>query len=84
MIKEKKKKKIKVENTKARYDLTMTCFQHTGMTPLMYAVKDNRSAFIDRMIELGAEIGARNNVSIRCNENYHQRQLQRIIGEKNQ
>ncbi|XP_044592745.1 serine/threonine-protein phosphatase 6 regulatory ankyrin repeat subunit C isoform X6 [Cotesia glomerata] len=33
----------------------------TGMTPLMYAVKDNRTAFLDRMIELGAEVGARNN-----------------------
>ncbi|XP_011500154.1 PREDICTED: serine/threonine-protein phosphatase 6 regulatory ankyrin repeat subunit B-like [Ceratosolen solmsi marchali] len=33
----------------------------TGMTPLMYAVKDNRTAFLDRMIELGADIGARNN-----------------------
>ncbi|CAD6208853.1 GSCOCG00010682001-RA-CDS, partial [Cotesia congregata] len=34
----------------------------TGMTPLMYAVKDNRTAFLDRMIELGADVGARNNV----------------------
>lgn len=34
------------------------------MTPLMYAVKDNRTAFIDRMIELGADLGARNNVSV--------------------
>ena len=33
------------------------------MTPLMYAVKDNRTAFLDRMIDLGADIGARNNVS---------------------
>ncbi|XP_014234163.1 serine/threonine-protein phosphatase 6 regulatory ankyrin repeat subunit A isoform X2 [Trichogramma pretiosum] len=33
----------------------------TGMTPLMYAVKDNRTAFLDRMIELGADVGARNN-----------------------
>ncbi|OXU17444.1 hypothetical protein TSAR_001124, partial [Trichomalopsis sarcophagae] len=32
----------------------------TGMTPLMYAVKDNRTAFLDRMIELGADVGARN------------------------
>lgn len=37
-------------------------FQTTGMTPLMYAVKDNRTAFLDRMIDLGADIGARNNV----------------------
>ncbi|XP_050446201.1 serine/threonine-protein phosphatase 6 regulatory ankyrin repeat subunit A isoform X1 [Cataglyphis hispanica] len=33
----------------------------TGMTPLMYAVKDNRSALLDRMIELGSDVGARNN-----------------------
>ncbi|XP_033225980.1 serine/threonine-protein phosphatase 6 regulatory ankyrin repeat subunit C [Belonocnema kinseyi] len=33
----------------------------TNMTPLMYAVKDNRTAFLDRMIDLGADIGARNN-----------------------
>lgn len=37
--------------------------QTTGMTPLMYAVKDNRSALLDRMIELGADVGARNNAS---------------------
>ncbi|KAJ8897034.1 hypothetical protein PR048_002380 [Dryococelus australis] len=33
----------------------------TGMTPLMYAVKDNRTSFLDRMIELGADVCARNN-----------------------
>ncbi|XP_055387350.1 serine/threonine-protein phosphatase 6 regulatory ankyrin repeat subunit A isoform X6 [Condylostylus longicornis] len=33
----------------------------TGMTPLMYAVKDNRSTLIDRMIELGSDVCARNN-----------------------
>jgi ankyrin repeat protein len=38
------------------------------MTPLMYAVKDNRTAFLDRMIELGADIGARNNVSPQIHE----------------
>ncbi|XP_071864941.1 no mechanoreceptor potential C isoform X2 [Bombus fervidus] len=32
----------------------------TGMTPLMYAVKDNRTGLLDRMIELGADVGARN------------------------
>lgn len=37
--------------------------QATGMTPLMYVVKDNRSSFVDRMIELGSDVGARNNVS---------------------
>lgn len=34
------------------------------MTPLMYAVKDNRTALIDRLIELGADVCARNNVRI--------------------
>lgn len=34
------------------------------MTPLMYAVKDNRTGLLDRMIELGADVGARNNASI--------------------
>lgn len=38
--------------------------QMTGMTPLMYAVKDNRSALLDRMIELGSDVSARNNVNI--------------------
>ncbi|XP_037903075.1 serine/threonine-protein phosphatase 6 regulatory ankyrin repeat subunit A isoform X2 [Hermetia illucens] len=33
----------------------------TGMTPLMYATKDNRTTLIDRMIDLGADVGARNN-----------------------
>nr|XP_012134976.1 PREDICTED: serine/threonine-protein phosphatase 6 regulatory ankyrin repeat subunit A-like [Megachile rotundata] len=33
----------------------------TGMTPLMYAVKDNRTGLLDRMIELGADVSARNN-----------------------
>lgn len=38
------------------------------MTPLMYATKDNKTAIMDRMIELGADVGARNNVSV-CREN---------------
>lgn len=33
------------------------------MTPLMYAVKDNRTSILDRLIELGSDVGARNNVS---------------------
>lgn len=33
------------------------------MTPLMYAVKDNRTPILDRLIELGSDVGARNNVS---------------------
>ncbi|XP_025835183.1 uncharacterized protein LOC112905946 [Agrilus planipennis] len=35
----------------------------TGMTPLMYAVKDNKTSLIERLIELGADVTARNNVS---------------------
>ncbi|XP_059221193.1 serine/threonine-protein phosphatase 6 regulatory ankyrin repeat subunit A isoform X1 [Stomoxys calcitrans] len=34
---------------------------NTGMTPLMYATKDNKTSIMDRMIELGADVGARNN-----------------------
>ncbi|KAH8334197.1 hypothetical protein KR059_007435 [Drosophila kikkawai] len=34
---------------------------NTGMSPLMYATKDNKTAIMDRMIELGADVGARNN-----------------------
>ncbi|KAJ9595643.1 hypothetical protein L9F63_013158, partial [Diploptera punctata] len=33
----------------------------SGMTPLMYAVKDNRAALLDRMIDMGADVCARNN-----------------------
>lgn len=32
----------------------------TGMTPLMYAVKENRTSLIDRLIELGCDVCARN------------------------
>uniref|UniRef100_A0AAG5DJ21 Uncharacterized protein n=1 Tax=Anopheles atroparvus TaxID=41427 RepID=A0AAG5DJ21_ANOAO len=31
------------------------------MTPLMLAVKDNRTPILDRMIDLGSDVGARNN-----------------------
>lgn len=31
----------------------------------MYAVKDNKTPVIDRLIELGSDVGARNNVSSR-------------------
>jgi len=34
------------------------------MTPLMHAVKDNRTTFIDRMIDLGCDVSARNYVSL--------------------
>lgn len=37
--------------------------QASGMTPLMYAVKDNRTSYLDRLIDLGSDVGARNNVS---------------------
>lgn len=33
------------------------------MTPLMYAVKENRSSLIDRLIDLGCDVSARNFVS---------------------
>ncbi|XP_024086080.1 serine/threonine-protein phosphatase 6 regulatory ankyrin repeat subunit B isoform X2 [Cimex lectularius] len=33
----------------------------TGMTPLMYAVKENRTTYLDRLIELGCDVTARNN-----------------------
>ncbi|GAB0089079.1 hypothetical protein DMENIID0001_035580 [Sergentomyia squamirostris] len=33
----------------------------TGMTPLMMAVKDNRTSILDRLIDLGSDVGARNN-----------------------
>ncbi|XP_058447921.1 serine/threonine-protein phosphatase 6 regulatory ankyrin repeat subunit A isoform X2 [Malaya genurostris] len=33
----------------------------TGMTPLMYAVKDNRTPILDRLLDLGSDVGARNN-----------------------
>ncbi|XP_011695991.1 PREDICTED: ankyrin-3-like [Wasmannia auropunctata] len=36
----------------------------TGMTPLMYAVEDNRSELLDRMIELGSDVNARNNANM--------------------
>lgn len=34
------------------------------MTPLMMAVKENKTSIIDRLIELGSDVGARSNVSI--------------------
>lgn len=40
------------------------------MTSLMYAVKDNRTGLLDRMIELGADVGARNSASIPRNSKY--------------
>lgn len=33
------------------------------MTPLMLAAKDNRTGLLDRLIDLGSDVGARNNVS---------------------
>ncbi|RZF44417.1 hypothetical protein LSTR_LSTR013677, partial [Laodelphax striatellus] len=39
----------------------------TGMTPLMYAVKENRTSFVDRLIELGCDVTARNNVDTHPN-----------------
>ena len=45
-------------------DLILYNFQATGYTPLMMAVKDNKTPLIDRLVELGADPCARNNVSI--------------------
>ena len=39
--------------------------QATGYTPLMMAVKDNKTPLIDRLVDLGADPCARNNVSQR-------------------
>lgn len=39
-------------------------FQITGNTPLMLAVKDNKTPLIDRLIDLGSDVCARNNVSL--------------------
>uniref|UniRef100_T1H944 Ion transport domain-containing protein n=1 Tax=Rhodnius prolixus TaxID=13249 RepID=T1H944_RHOPR len=33
----------------------------TGMTPLMFAVKENRTTYIDRLVDLGCDVTARNN-----------------------
>lgn len=33
------------------------------MSPLMFAVKENRSSLIDRLIDLGCDVSARNFVS---------------------
>lgn len=38
-------------------------FQMTGNTPLMLAVKDNKTPLIDRLVDLGSDVCARNNVS---------------------
>jgi hypothetical protein len=46
--------------------MLLVCPQVTGMTPLMYAVKDNRASLLDRIVELGADVCARNNVSKYC------------------
>ena len=46
------------------------------MTPLMYATKDNKTSIMDRMIELGADVGARNNVSLQDFNNFFYLQKQ--------
>lgn len=43
--------------------LNACMFQITGNTPLMLAVKDNKTPLIDRLVDLGADVCARNNVS---------------------
>lgn len=55
------------------------CFQATGMTPLMYAVKDNRTSLVDRMIELGSDVGARNNVSPNPQQNITKKKIDSLM-----
>jgi ankyrin repeat protein len=33
------------------------------MTPLMYAVKESKTTFLERLIDLGSDVTIRNNVS---------------------
>ncbi|XP_065340589.1 serine/threonine-protein phosphatase 6 regulatory ankyrin repeat subunit C isoform X2 [Cloeon dipterum] len=37
-----------------------------GMTPLMYAVKDNRTSLVDRLIEMGVDLQARNHDNLQA------------------
>lgn len=60
---------LSLQNFGLSFTKEIDYFQTTGMSPLMYAVKDNRTAFLDRMIDLGADVGARNNV--RDNETHY-------------
>lgn len=41
----------------------------TGNTPLMLAVKDNKTPLIDRLVDLGSDVCARNNVSCKIFSN---------------
>jgi len=38
--------------------------QSNGMTPLMYAVKESKTTFLERLIDLGTDVTIRNMVSI--------------------
>jgi len=37
--------------------------QSNGMTPLMYAVKESKTTFLERLIDLGTDVTIRNMVS---------------------
>lgn len=37
--------------------------QSNGMTPLMYAVKESKTTFLERFIDLGSDVTVRNTVS---------------------
>lgn len=52
------------------------------MTPLMYAVKDNRMSYLDRLIDLGSDVGARNNVSEWIESGQHNMSLREVLFEK--
>lgn len=39
------------------------------MTPLMYAVKESKTTFLERLIDLGSDVTIRNNVSTTINYN---------------
>lgn len=41
----------------------MLCIQSNGMTPLMYAVKESKTTFLERLIDLGTDVTIRNIVS---------------------
>jgi len=43
----------------------MVCFQVTGNTPLMYAAMENKTLIIEKMLDLGCDIHAKNKVDFK-------------------
>lgn len=37
--------------------------QSNGMTPLMYAIKESKTTFLERLVDLGTDVTIRNTVS---------------------